>query len=799
MIIRAWSISVVTAVFICFEAYANEQYIQQDRADEIQQLGYAVELGINQAEPIIFALAVNGSVVDDERLFFGVRIENDAIAIDEAAFRVLRLRFNDAPVHWLKYDDQKYFRLDAIYGASYSYDLKAQRLFVEFERGYHQTQFSLPKTIEKLPTPTAEGISGRVNYDLSLSNVSNNGLGGGAVVSALTSFEHLTLEHTHVFSSNFSSSNTSRIATTLSRDFPGLSAKLDIGDMNSAAAGGASIIRGGRYFGGIRWASTGQEDPRYANLPITQIEGVAEQPSIVEIYEDNQARFGYRVEPGPFTLDVPASIAGNGDARFVVRDILGREQVVDIPFFYNGALVKEGTYAYSYEIGKNRQNFGIKDFDYGDWFAASSHRYGLTENLTLSGEAELARGYSAFGTRLATGIHAIKSSMNWALGWSESREFGDGGAASMSFQTSLLKPVSLNLFGIYKDRDFLKRSDDVTPQKLHARGGLAFPTPWLNGGLNVLYTYSKGWEGDPARFVVLNQSGKAGPVSFSLNASADPQDWENYQLNMSLSMTLGNHHASITHHFEQPPEFTTYALSRAVTRKRIGHSFSYSTDYENVQALSASLSAITDIGNANVSAFSSATNGADSAGVTMSFAGGAGFASGHLVASRPIQGAFVIAQAEGAPNVLVQANSDSAYTNDDGYALLRSLKPYHANPIRVSQESQLDVFGEAQAVDVVPYRNGGVFATIKASRGDGATVTLSANGRALPAGATISHAMTEEKMYVAEDGYAFLFSIGESAILSVSDGRRNWECTVFNPPSKDPIPDLGEVACEPVN
>ena len=72
-----------------------------------------------------------------------------------------------------------------------------------------------------------------------------------------------------------------------------------------------------------------------------------------------------QVPSGPFSIqDLPVT-NGQGDARLVMRDILGREQIITQPFDTSSRLLKQGLHDYSYEVGFARRNFGTDSNNYG--------------------------------------------------------------------------------------------------------------------------------------------------------------------------------------------------------------------------------------------------------------------------------------------------------------------------------------------------------------------------------------------------------------------------------------------------
>src|SRR3954465_6114655 len=51
-------------------------------------------------------------------------------------------------------------------------------------------------------------------------------------------------------------------------------------------------------------------------------------------------------------------------------------------------MLRQGLHDFSYEVGKLRHHYAVRSNDYGDWAAVATHRYGVTDWLTLEGHAE---------------------------------------------------------------------------------------------------------------------------------------------------------------------------------------------------------------------------------------------------------------------------------------------------------------------------------------------------------------------------------------------------------------------------
>src|SRR5258706_15581189 len=101
---------------------------------------------------------------------------------------------------------------------------------------------------------------------------------------------------------------------------------------------------GGRevYFGGGRFGTNFALTPGYVSQPLPALSGLSAAPSTVELYVNDVLRQVSSVPTGPFAIDNLPALTGNGEARLVVRDLLGRETVIVQSFFAASQLLAAG-------------------------------------------------------------------------------------------------------------------------------------------------------------------------------------------------------------------------------------------------------------------------------------------------------------------------------------------------------------------------------------------------------------------------------------------------------------------------
>ncbi len=194
-----------------------------------------------------------------------------------------------------------------------------------------------------------------------------------------------------------------------------------VGDLVTDALGWSSSVR----LGGIQLARDFSVRPDMVTWPLPSFAGQAAVPSTVDLFVNGYRTSSNQVQPGPWTMNNMPFVNGAGDAVVVTTDAVGRQVSTSLPFYVSSDLLKSGLSDFSFSAGALRNNYGIKNFDYGTAAASGSYRYGLTDWLTLETHAEGADSLAlgGGGAQLRLGAFGV---VNGAL--AQSRMDGTSGA-----------------------------------------------------------------------------------------------------------------------------------------------------------------------------------------------------------------------------------------------------------------------------------------------------------------------------------------------------------------------------------
>lgn len=184
-----------------------------------------------------------------------------------------------------------------------------------------------------------------------------------------------------------------RLETAYQRDLLDRRVRVVIGDSTTRAAEWNQPTR----FAGIRVGTDFSLQPNAINFPVPTLSGSASTPSTIELIAQGGSQ-SLAVQPGPFLIDYQPVFNGAGEVTMTVTDSFGVSRRVTQSFYTSPRLLRPGLDDFSFEAGFLRENYGSRNFDYGDPFAAAFWRHGLTTFLTIAGRIEISPA-----TRMAGG------------------------------------------------------------------------------------------------------------------------------------------------------------------------------------------------------------------------------------------------------------------------------------------------------------------------------------------------------------------------------------------------------------
>jgi outer membrane usher protein len=760
---------------------------QSAAAEEVQLAEAVMEVTTSTAEPGEMTVVLRGP--------------EGQIYLDESDFARLRLHVPAAPPYL--HEGHRFYDPRAIRGCTVSIDEAAQRaVVIAPASSLDTTRLSAAERRSPDITPASPGAF--LNYQLSAQQIDGQNIGGAfAELGLFAGAGVLTNTAVARYGSYGGTDNqVIRLDTTYTRDFPATLDTLNLGDAISDGATWGNAVR----FAGVRFSRNFGLRPDLLTTPLLATSGTATVPSTVDVFVNNQLVTSSQLPPGPFVIDRLPTVSGTGDVSVVVRDALGREQVLTQSFYTSATLLAGGLSQYSVNLGKIRDNYALESNQYGPLLSEFSYRRGITDSFTLEGHGEyLADDSHAAGLNAAFGIGRIGVINFTAAGGGDS--LGSGFLSGVGIEHRGTN-TSFVASSQWASREFAQVGEPLDLGLRVRQRNLVQTGMGLGrfGSLSLAYVRQTYRDSPTQQTIGLTQSvsfGHVGSLNFTLTETRTAAQFSTPAQNSSSAYLI----------FVLPLDFR-----RAVTVSSIGGSGPGAPANEVLASFTQSppvgpgsgyrLSASTagnydadwrqQFNSADLEVEVARNQGIDGRSAYLS--GAMTFLDGQLNTTRQVNGSFAMVDVAGLADVPVYVeNQLTTHTDAAGRALLYNLRPYEANRISITPEDlPLDTtIGASSTIMAPPYRSG-VIARFPVERVHSGTFRLvMADGKPVPVGATVT--LQGAQFPVVLDGMVYVtgYDHGVAAEASWDGGRCSFR--LEPPPPGDPLPDMGTIHCHAIS
>ncbi|MGH6641014.1 MAG: fimbria/pilus outer membrane usher protein, partial [Polaromonas sp.] len=652
---------------------------------------------------------------------------NGILYAPDEAFEEWRLN-RRASAQDIQFQGQKWTALSAIPGFEARLNFADQSLDLVFSpAAFNAVRLTQEAALRPPLSPSIPALF--VNYDLNYTTTRSSALGSTVQARDLGALTELGASgQWGLFTSSYVGRNLitqdptvsaswRRLETTYTRNFLDSTTTLRLGDSTTRTGiSGRSV-----YFGGMQFAKNFSLQPGFVTQPIPTVTGLSAAPSTVELYVNDALRQTSKVPAGPFSIDNFPALTGAGEARIVVRDILGRETVVTQSFFSNASLLEENLSDWSFELGAIRRNLGTDNANYGPRFVSGLWRQGLSKSLTVEGNGEWSAPLQRVG-----------------LGASYELPFQMLGQTALSISRGTIAGSGHNWLASV-ERSGLRHGFSVSAEGA-SRGyrqlGIDTASPLPRLQTTASYSYSSDTFG-----------------AFGLGfASFDNYDLGKLKtINLNYTLRIGQHSAltlratklsgissgtSVGASLMVPLDNRITVASGVTTRSGATESYvntSRALSAETGWGWRAALGTRGDGGYTEGGAYYQGTKGLFSADLNhaqsqqtlrLGMLGGAVLADGQLFATRRVQDSFAIVEVPGYANVGVGfQGSTLTRTNADGVALLPRLLPFQRNSVRLDP-TELPISAELDSIEqeAVPALRSAVKISFPVRSGRGALI-----------------------------------------------------------------------------
>jgi outer membrane usher protein len=536
------------------------------------------------------------------------------------------------------------------------------------------------------------------------------------------------------------------------RDFTHDLTTLVVGDAVTAAGPWGRSTR----FGGVQYGRNFQIQPSLVTYPLQAVAGVAVVPSTVDVLVNGSRVTSQEFQPGPFSIDNIPTVTGSGEIQMVVRDAFGQQQVVSQAFYVGRNLLREGLTEYQVSFGAVRQNYGIKNADYGETLLSAFWRGGITDRVTLDSRLDATTAVQSLGlgadwSAWLPGTFSLGGSV------SSSERFGIGYAALAGYEFN-------SPHGSFSARLNLATPDyrvgtDGFSVALRRQGAVAGSLALGRyGSVGAAYAEQKYGSTPATRITSVSYTaptfrGTFVGISLSHARSLITQTsaW------VTLSVPLGNGASAAVQAQSTRVEGRerSYASASVQQPAPSDSGFGYQLRATTDERFDAGLSYVSPHGAAAVEASSAAGSSALRANVT----GGIGVIGGRLFASRAVVDSFALVRVADVEGIAVYREGNRVgTTGSDGAIIVPRVMPYHEIRIGIDEKHlPADTAVRSREVRVVaPYRTG-VIVDMPVTRIRSVSATLLfADGSPVPAGKSAVNKRTGEALPIGYGGFIYI-------------------------------------------
>ncbi|EOW1326303.1 fimbria/pilus outer membrane usher protein [Klebsiella aerogenes] len=563
------------------------------------------------------------------------------------------------------------------------------------------------------------------------------------------------------------------------------------GDVVSNALTWSSSVR----LGGIRLSRNFSVRPDLVTYPLLNLSGSAAVPSSVDLFINGYKASSTQINGGPYTLTNVPYISGAGEATIVTTDALGRQVSTSVPFYVSNTLLRQGLSDFDFTLGALRNNYGIKNADYGAGAISAIYRYGLTNWLTLSMHTEDRQGLTNGGVGSDIAIGALGT-----LSLSASTSKGDGQGDQYSAGYSYYGNIwGINYQHIQRSENFANLSSYRSTATLSRQSDQA--TLSLSPWGKVLGSFSLGY------FDIQAQDDSRTRL---MNLSWSRSLWRNSSFNISINRDLqANTYSSMMQITIPFDSFGSLQLSsQRASSGEWGQNVAYNRSAPADGGLGwnlahsvtgdrysqADLTWVNDVSTLSGGYYGSQHNNQG----WFEAAGSVVLMDSSLFFARRISDAFIVVSTAGYPDVAVNYENRKVGTTDkSGHLLIPWATAWY--PGKVTLDTlPLPTDVEAKVVEkrIAIRESSGALVDFPVTRVRSASITLvDEAGNPLPPGTSVEEVSSQQSGLVGYDGLVWFSHLTQHNKLVIH--AASGVCTAqFELPKSTPVPQrIGPISC----
>jgi outer membrane usher protein len=734
---------------------------------------WLVRAGAAHGEEILVAIDVNGQPASDGEL---IDRDGDHLSIPLELARRLRLRLPANPGARIMLTD--------LPGVRVRLDTLSQTLHLDIDpQALERTEIGGFLTSRPYDQTNVTGLFG--NYTMLLEGGDGDGLATGLFDLGL--FSPLGTTTTDLSAS--SATGLIRLQSHFERELEG-GDTLTVGDgfLFPGAIGQAFP------YAGVGYTSRTSANGGRATTPVQSILGQAALPSTVDVYVNNALQSRQTIDAGPFAVQDLPTVTGQGEVRVVVRDVLGREQVITRSFYGSTRLLAPDAEEYGYQMGFLRENYGVTSFDYAEPFAAGTWRRGITSGVTTELHAEASTRRQVVGGQNSVSIGSVGVVH---LGGAVSEGFGRSGQLLTAGIDSQFGPLSLGVSTELAGGHFTELGYDGERTQRESSAAHASLDLGTKGSIDLSLLRFRIERQSPSMTVAAGYSLSVANFAFLEFSLSDNLSRHDVGGLLTLSIPLGGGATASASTTRSGGKWQSELQANMPIQNDRGLGYDGTVQTGVNDREEAGVSYRNDL--SDLTAHVGAYNGAGVARVTAS--GAVEWIGGQVFASRQTNGGFALVDT-GEPGIRVTLDNQPQGTTDaDGQVFVPRLRTGEINRVAINPEDvPLDAVLPDTEHEIVPRGATGYVVRFPVRHQRSATATLAgADGKPLPSATPfrLRHAdgSTGNVSVVGHEGVIYLSDVAEGDKIEADAPGGRCAVTVHLPAAVAAQYELGVLAC----
>lgn len=593
--------------------------------------------------------------------------------------------------------------------------------------------------------------------------------------------------------------------TFLQRDITALKSQLTLGETFTDS----QVFDSVRFIGAMLASDDGMlPDSERVYAPV--IRGIAETNATVEVRQGGFMLYSGNVSPGPFEISDIYPSGSNGDLEITVIEADGRRRVFVQAYASLPIMVPKGALRYSLAAGHYDSH---DESGASPAFTSTTLIYGLTEQLTAFGGAQVAEDFQAgnIGAGVNTGLGAVSLDLTQSIS-RQRRQSYSGQSLRLRYANTLdLTNTTLAVAGYRYSTDQYRTFDEHVEQ-LQTHDGTAIGRVIGRAKDRVEFNLTQALAEQSASLSLTgseqrywDSTGKTRQLYLSWNAAwrslsygisvernqtfqRDGRSQSDNRIALTLSLPLGDSPSSSRAFFNAVRDSTGDSNMQGGLN---GQVFEDRNTFYSLQAGRDSRSGGSGFGKINTTTpfgrfdagygqgrhYRALSVGAT--GSVVAHAGGVNF-------GQPLGETFTLVQVKGVPGARL-SNYSNIETASNGYAVVPYAQPYRANWISLdTRQLGADIELENAVTQVIPRRGAVPVVNFKAQVGRRVQFELVLDdGSRLPLGAVVEDEHGKLLAAVDPTSRALVLSEQDSGELVVKWSDQ--QCRAhFDLPSRDP-------------